>query len=102
MQEFRVLLTEVLNSEVASEEDNDGKTVYNSWSTVKRFLKSDPRYNKVPRKEREVLWRRYAEDMLRRKKSAHDTKEDKHDSKGRSFLESAKLPLESRKSVERR
>ncbi|XP_054823893.1 pre-mRNA-processing protein 40C isoform X2 [Prosopis cineraria] len=101
-EEFRALLTEVLNSEVASQENNDGKTAYNSWSTAKHFLKSDPRYNKVPRKEREVLWRRYAEDMLRRKKSAHDPKEDKHDAKGRSSLESAKLPLESRRSVERR
>ncbi|KAK4264142.1 hypothetical protein QN277_029471 [Acacia crassicarpa] len=102
VQEFRAMLTEVLNSEVAAQENNDGKTVYNSWSTAKRFLKSDTRYNKVPRKEREVLWRRYAEDMLRRKKSAHDPKEYKHDSKGRSPLESAKLPLESRRSIERR
>ncbi|KAF7827442.1 pre-mRNA-processing protein 40C isoform X1 [Senna tora] len=86
-QEFRALLTEVLTFEAASQESNEGKTVYNSWSTAKRLLKSDPRYNKVPRKEREVMWRRYAEDMVRRKKSAHDPREEKHDAKGRNSLE---------------
>lgn len=89
--EFRVLLAEVLTSEAASRESDDGKTVLNSWSTAKRVLKSDPRYNKVPRKEREALWRRYAEDMLRRQKASHDSREDKHkDSKPRNSLESGR------------
>lgn len=69
---------------------------------TKRLLKSDPRYNKVPRKEREVLWRRYVDDKLRRKKSAHDPREEKHDAKGKNSLESANLPLESGRSLERR
>ena len=86
--------------EAASQESEDGKTVLNSWSTAKRLLKSDPRYNKVQRKEREALWRRYAEDMLRRQKSSQ---EEKHtDAKGRNSLESAKLPLESGRSHDRR
>ena len=39
----------------------------------------------MPRKERESLWRRYAEDMLRKQKSALDQEEEKHmDAKGRS------------------
>ena len=101
--EFRVLLAEVLTSDAASQETDDGKTVLNSWSTAKRLLKSDPRYNKVPRKEREALWRRYAEDMLRRQKASHDSREEKHtDAKGRTYLESSKHPLESGRSHERR
>ncbi|XP_061342129.1 pre-mRNA-processing protein 40C [Gastrolobium bilobum] len=95
--EFRVLLADVLTSEAASQKTDDGKTVLNSWSTAKRLLKSDPRYNKVPRKEREALWRRYAEDMLRRQKSSHDSREEKHiGAKGRNSLESSKLPFERR------
>ncbi|KAJ1383066.1 FF domain, partial [Sesbania bispinosa] len=101
--DFRVLLAEVLTTEAASQETDDGKTVLNSWSTAKRLLKSDLRYNKVPRKEREALWRRYAEDMLRRQKSSHDSKEEKHtDTKGRNPLESSKLTSESGRSHERR
>ncbi|KAK7404355.1 hypothetical protein VNO78_05188 [Psophocarpus tetragonolobus] len=101
--EFRVLLTEVLTSDAASQETDDAKTVLNSWSTAKRLLKSDPRYNKVPRKEREALWRRYAEDMLRRQKLSHDSREEKHtDAKGRNSLESSKHPLESGRSHDRR
>ncbi|KHN45819.1 Transcription elongation regulator 1 [Glycine soja] len=101
--EFRVLLAEVLTSDAASQETDDGKTVLNSWSTAKRLLKSDPRYNKVPRKEREALWRRYAEDMLRRQKASHDSREEKHtDAEGRNYLESSKPPFESGRSYERR
>ncbi|KAI3914884.1 hypothetical protein MKX01_018053 [Papaver californicum] len=33
-----------------------GKTILTSWSTVKQLLKSDPRYSKMLRKERENLW----------------------------------------------
>lgn len=101
--DFRALLAEVLTSEAASQETDDGKTVLNSWSTAKRLLKSDPRYNKFPRKDREALWRRYVEDMLRRQKSSHDSKEDKHtDARGRNSQQSSKLPLESGRSHERR
>lgn len=103
VQEFRTLLAEVLTSEAASQETEDGKTPINSWSTAKRLLKSDLRYSKVPRNEREGLWRRYAEDMLRRKKSANDSKEEKRtDARSKYSLESSKLPGESRRSLERR
>ncbi|KAI4357005.1 hypothetical protein L6164_000983 [Bauhinia variegata] len=101
--EFRALLAEVLTSEAASRETDDGKTVLNSWSTAKRLLKEDSRYNKVSRKEREALWRRYAEDILRRQKSSLDTREEKRtDAKNKNSLESAKLSVESRRSTERR
>ncbi|KAK7264143.1 hypothetical protein RJT34_31747 [Clitoria ternatea] len=101
--EFRVLLSEVLTSDAASQETDDGRTVLNSWSTAKRLLKYDSRYNKVPRKDREALWRRYAEDMLRREKTSHDAREEKHaDAKSRNYLESSKHPLESGRSHERR
>ncbi|CAL5202117.1 unnamed protein product [Lathyrus oleraceus] len=103
VHDFRALLAEVLTSEAASLETDDGKTVLNSWSTAKRLLKPDPRYNKVQRKDREALWRRYAEDMLRRQKSSHDSKEDKYtDARGRKSLDSSKHTLESGRSHERR
>lgn len=85
MNDFRSLLAEVITQDAAAQETEGGKTALNSWSTAKRLLKPDPRYNKMPRKEREVLWRRYAEDMLRKQKSALDQEEEKHiDAKGRS------------------
>ncbi|CAM8954053.1 unnamed protein product [Rhodiola kirilowii] len=77
--DFKVLLTEALTGEVASHESEDGKTVYNSWSTAKEFLRNDPRYAKMPRKEREILWRRYAESMQRKRK---ETKEEDENGKG--------------------
>ncbi|XP_052114067.1 pre-mRNA-processing protein 40C [Arachis duranensis] len=64
---------------------------------VKRLLKSDPRYNKVPRKDREPLWRR---DVQRRQKSSQEEKNT--DTKGRNTLESIKLALEAGRSHERR
>ncbi|XP_039054774.1 pre-mRNA-processing protein 40C-like [Hibiscus syriacus] len=83
--DFRALLSEVITQDAAAQHTEGGKTVLNSWSTAKRLLKPDPRYNKMPRKEREVLWRRHAEDMLRKQKSATDQEEEKHtDAKGRS------------------
>ncbi|MED6158668.1 hypothetical protein PIB30_034913, partial [Stylosanthes scabra] len=98
--DFRALMAEVLTLEAASRESEDGKTVLNSWSTAKRLLKSDPRYNKVPRKDREALWRYYTEDVQRRQKLSQ---EEKHtDTKSRNTLESIKLALEAGRSHERR
>ncbi|KHG18458.1 Transcription elongation regulator 1 [Gossypium arboreum] len=85
VNDFRALLAEVITQDAAAQETEGGKTALNSWSTAKRLLKPDPRYNKMPRKEREALWRRYAEDMLRKQKLALDQEEEKHtDVKGRS------------------
>ncbi|KAJ7954515.1 Pre-mRNA-processing protein 40C [Quillaja saponaria] len=101
--DFRTLLAEVLTLEVAAKETEDGKTVLNSWSTAKRLLKSDARYNKMPRKEREALWRRYAEETLRRKKLSHDQNEHKHlDAKSRGSVDSGKLQVGSKRSRDRR
>lgn len=81
-------MAEVLTTAAAAQETEDGKTVLNSWSTAKRLLKPDPRYKKMPRKEREVLWRRYAEDMLRKQKLEVDNRGDKKlDLKSRSFVD---------------
>lgn len=93
VQDFRDLLAEVLSGGQKSE---DGKTVLNSWSTAKRLLKPDPRYHKMPRKEREPLWRRYGEEMQRRQKLADDTQ-----AKTRNSFDSGRLTLPSkdRKSV---
>ena len=74
--EFRGLLSDVLTSEVAAQETDDGKTAITSWSTAKRLLKADPRYAKMARKERESLWRKHVEEMQRRQqKSAVGDKE---------------------------
>lgn len=66
VHEFRTLLAETITAEAAAQETEDGKTVFNSWSTAKRLLKADPRYAKMPRKERESLWRRHVDDVQRR------------------------------------
>ncbi|XP_048440932.1 pre-mRNA-processing protein 40C isoform X2 [Pyrus x bretschneideri] len=101
--EFRTLLAEVLTAEAASQETEDGKTVLNSWSTAKRILKVDTRYDKTPRKEREVLWRRYSEEMLRKQKSAVDQKEDRRtDAKTRSSADAGRNPYGSRGTHDRR
>ncbi|XP_061991410.1 pre-mRNA-processing protein 40C isoform X1 [Rosa rugosa] len=101
--EFRALLAEVLTTEAASQETEDGKTVLNSWSTAKRFLKSDPRYNKMPRKDREVVWHRYAEEMLRKQKSSLDHREDKKsDAKSRSSADAGRTTFGSRGAHDRR
>ncbi|KAL6526644.1 hypothetical protein OROGR_015734 [Orobanche gracilis] len=70
--DFRALLTDVLTVEAVAQETEDGKTIVTSWSTAKQVLKSDPRYNKMPRKEREPLWRRHADEMLRKHNKAND------------------------------
>ena len=91
------MLAEVLTAEAAAQDTQNGKTVLNSWSTAKRLLKPDPRYNKMPRKEREVLWRRYADEMLRKQKLALDQKEDKHiELKSRSTVDSGRFLSGSR------
>ncbi|XP_073112719.1 pre-mRNA-processing protein 40C isoform X2 [Elaeis guineensis] len=80
---FRLLLSEVITAEAAAQTTDDGKTILNSWSEAKRLLKPDPRYSKMPGKDREYLWRRYAEDMMRKQKPASDPKE-KPDTDGRN------------------
>ncbi|XP_022992104.1 pre-mRNA-processing protein 40C [Cucurbita maxima] len=95
--EFRTLLSEAFTAEVVSQASEDGKTVLNSWTMAKRTLKPDPRYSKLPRKEREALWRRYADDTLRKQKSANDHKVEKHsNSKSRSTNVAGKLPSKPR------
>lgn len=93
----------MLTTEAASQETEDGKTVLNSWSTAKRVLKSDPRYNKMPRKDREVVWHRYAEEMLRKQKSSLDPREDrKSDAKSRSSADAGRATSGSRGAHDRR
>lgn len=97
------MLSEVLTTEAAAKETEDGKTVLNSWSTAKRLLRSDARYNKMPRKDRDSVWRRYSEEMLRKQKSAQDQTEDKHtEVKSRSSVDSGRFPSGSRRAHERR
>lgn len=83
-QDFRTLLSEVITAEGAVQETEDGKTIITSWSTAKQLLKSDPRYNKTPRKEREPLWRRHAEDIQRKLKKAHDQGDKPAEGKSRT------------------
>ncbi|XP_010250268.1 PREDICTED: pre-mRNA-processing protein 40C [Nelumbo nucifera] len=103
-REFRTLLCEVITTEAASQMTNDGKTVLTSWSTAKRLLKTDPRYSKMPRKEREALWRRHAEEILWKKKLVSDPKEEKLniETKARSSLDSGRSPTGLRRSHSRR
>ncbi|XP_065849014.1 pre-mRNA-processing protein 40C isoform X2 [Euphorbia lathyris] len=102
--DFKALLAEAITAEAAAQKTEDGKTALDSWSTAKRLLKPDHRYNKMPRKERENLWRRYADDMLRKQKAALDQKEDnKHtDSKSKSANDSGRHQSGSRRAHDRR
>ncbi|KAK6145849.1 hypothetical protein DH2020_019718 [Rehmannia glutinosa] len=100
--EFRALLTEVITAEASAQETEDGKTIITSWSTAKQLLKSDPRYNKMPRKERESLWRRHAEEILRKQKKAHDQGEKPTEGKVRTSVDSGKHLSGSRRPHDRR
>lgn len=100
VREYRGLLADVLATDAATKQNEEGKTILNSWSEAKKLLKSDPRYSKMPRRERESWWRRYAEDMQHRLKVVPDpAKEERH-----SGLEGGKgVPLEgSKRSSSRR
>ncbi|KAG8657638.1 hypothetical protein MANES_03G080900v8 [Manihot esculenta] len=101
--DFKSLLAEVINAEAAAQKTENGKTVLDSWSTAKRLLKPDPRYNKMPRKDRESLWRRYADDMSRKQRTTVDQKEDKHaDSKNRNSTDSGRYLSGSRRTYDGR
>ncbi|KAF6153376.1 hypothetical protein GIB67_003566 [Kingdonia uniflora] len=102
--EFQALLAEVITTETALQVTEDGKTAFNSWMTAK-LLKPDSRYSKMPRRERESLWCRYVEEIQRKQKLTSDRKEDKLNTeatKGRSSLDSRRLPADSRRSYSRR
>ncbi|XP_031383288.1 pre-mRNA-processing protein 40C isoform X3 [Punica granatum] len=102
--EFKALLSESITPEAASsQETEDGKTVLNSWSTAKRLLKLDPRYNKMPRKEREALWHRHVDDLLRKQKSGYDNEREERisDPKGRGLGDSGKSQSDSRRKRDR-
>ncbi|KAL3828364.1 hypothetical protein ACJIZ3_017166 [Penstemon smallii] len=102
--EFRALLTEVITAEAAAQETENGKTIINSWSTAKQVLKSDPRYNKMPRKERESLWHRHAEEIRRKQqKLGRDQEAEKHsEGKSRSSVDSGKHISASRRTHDHR
>ncbi|KAG7582597.1 FF domain superfamily [Arabidopsis suecica] len=81
VHDFKALLVEALSSEAASQQTEDGKTVLDSWSAAKQVLKPDIRYSKMPRRDREVLWRRYAEDISRKQKQENYQEEKQRDYK---------------------
>lgn len=89
--------------EAAAQETDDGKTVLTSWSTAKLLMKSDARYTKMPRKDRESLWRRHVEEIQRRQKPAIDQETEKHkEPKNRSSVDSVKHLSGSRRTRDRR
>lgn len=96
-REYLSLLSEVVTPEAASRSTDEGKNVLNSWSEAKHVLKSDPRYAKMPRKERETLWGRHAEEVLRKQNATTDPKE-KQDSDSKNRASSA---VSSRRSPRR-
>ncbi|XP_006661876.1 pre-mRNA-processing protein 40C isoform X2 [Oryza brachyantha] len=91
VRDFRALLSEVITLEIAARTTTDeGKTAINSWTEAKGLLRSDPRYNKLPSKDRESIWRRYADDMARKLKQS-DSKE-KPDTDGKQQRRSSDPP----------
>lgn len=102
-QEYKALLADVITTDAATKEYEDGKTVFTSWSTARRFLKDDARYNKMPRKDRESLWRRHVEDLQRRRKSTVDQDSEKHgDGKTVSSVDSRKQVSGYKRTHDRR
>ncbi|KAF5195719.1 Pre-mrna-processing protein 40c [Thalictrum thalictroides] len=103
-REFQALLAEVISTEAATQVTEDGKSSLTSWSTAKRILKTDSRYSKMPRKDRESLWRRYAEEIQRKRKLASDPTDDRinTEKRSRNSLDSVRSPAESRRIRERR
>lgn len=89
VRDFRALLSEVITQEIAARTTDEGKTAISSWSEAKGLLRSDPRYNKVSSKDRESIWRRYADDMARKLKQS-DT--EKLDTDGRQQRRSSDPP----------
>ncbi|KAL0368564.1 UNVERIFIED_CONTAM: Pre-processing protein 40C [Sesamum calycinum] len=101
--EFKALLMEVITADAAAQEAQDGKTPITSWSTAKQLLKNDPRYNKMPRKERESLWRRHADEIQRKQKKVHDQEGEKPaEGKSRTSVDSGKHLSGSRRAHDRR
>ncbi|KAG6557468.1 hypothetical protein Mapa_000741 [Marchantia paleacea] len=70
VREYRLLLADVITIEAAQKLAEEDKHILTSWSDAKKLLKPDPRYGKMPRRDRESWWRRYAEDVQRRIKAA--------------------------------
>uniref|UniRef100_A0A0C9QX05 TSA: Wollemia nobilis Ref_Wollemi_Transcript_2281_3725 transcribed RNA sequence n=1 Tax=Wollemia nobilis TaxID=56998 RepID=A0A0C9QX05_9CONI len=90
VREYRSLLADVIVVDATMKNLEDGKNILTSWSEAKRVLKPDPRYSKMPRRERELWWRRYAEDVQRRMKlTAPDKNENKPTADGTNKLASA-------------
>ena len=83
VRDFRALLSEVITPEVAARPTDEGKTAINSWSEAKCLLRSDPRYNKLASKDRESIWRRYADDLTRKLKQSDTKEKDKSDIDGK-------------------
>ncbi|RLN39631.1 pre-mRNA-processing protein 40C [Panicum miliaceum] len=83
VRDFRALLSEVITPEVAARATDEGKTVINSWSEAKCLLRSDPRFNKLASKDRESIWRRYADDLTRKLKQSDMKEKDKSDTDGK-------------------
>ncbi|KAK4388034.1 Pre-processing protein 40C [Sesamum angolense] len=101
--EFKALLMEVITADAAAQEAQDGKTPITSWSTAKQLLKNDPRYNKMPRKERESLWRRHADEIQRKQKKVHDQEGEKPaEGKSRTSVDSGKHLSGWRRAHDRR
>ncbi|KAL5718581.1 hypothetical protein ACHQM5_011468 [Ranunculus cassubicifolius] len=104
VREFQGLLAEVMSSEAASKATDDGKSSLTSWSTAKRLLKADPRYSKMPRKDRESLWKRYVDEIQRKRKLPSDPSEDGiiSEKNSRNLVDSGRSPSGLRRNRDRR
>ncbi|KAM3408609.1 hypothetical protein ACQJBY_001606 [Aegilops geniculata] len=76
VRDFKALLSEAIAPDAATRTTEGGKTVVISWSEAKDLLRSDPRYSKVASKDRESMWWRYADDMVRKLKQPDTEKPD--------------------------
>ena len=94
VREYRLLLSEVVTPEAGAKQVDESKSILTSWHEAKKILKSDPRYSKMPRRERESLWRRHTEDLQRRIKAGDTT--------GREDISSGRAASPTRGSTDHR
>lgn len=78
VRDFRSLLSDLITPEIAAKQSEEVKSVLSSWHEAKKVLKPDPRFSKMPRLERESLWRKHVDDAQRRTKGTNLTSRDDH------------------------
>ncbi|GAQ86364.1 Pre-mRNA-processing protein [Klebsormidium nitens] len=66
VRDYKRLLAEALPEETIQKEDPDGRIPLDSWTAAKGLMREDARLKRLPKVEREPLYRQYTEDVRKR------------------------------------